>query len=81
VSGGKYGRVEQRNSKARGLVYSLLHQLLILFTCGRSLVTVQHQHSTLIMSPATTENQINALRGMEKAGTVMIADTADFSVC
>jgi hypothetical protein len=32
------------------------------------------------MSPATTENQANALRGMEKAGTVMIADTADFSV-
>lgn len=32
------------------------------------------------MSPATTENQTNALRGMEKAGTVIIADTADFSV-
>ncbi|RAO68031.1 uncharacterized protein BHQ10_004043 [Talaromyces amestolkiae] len=31
------------------------------------------------MSPATTENQTNALRGMEKAGTVIIADTADFS--
>lgn len=32
------------------------------------------------MSPATTEHQINALQGMEKAGTVIITDTADFSV-
>ncbi|KAF4948653.1 hypothetical protein F66182_18535, partial [Fusarium sp. NRRL 66182] len=32
------------------------------------------------MSPATTEYQINALQGMEKAGTVIITDTADFSV-